>query len=282
MSREVETRVPPESAIRNYMVVCLVALGVVLAALMYILEPDGLTHWAALPVALGAVSVVFRWRIGPVLLLVTLGSLFYVDKTVQVFYVLWPSSEERSPLAVWVLSGGVLGYCAAHYRLLGLTSALLPSDPRRFAELVAGSGNPATTRGVVAGFPDPPATDRRPPALVPVARPVSAWEIGSLMLALPIWAFLAQLAERLLPNEASHPHELSKELLQGVVLAWALTLGTLVGTGFLSYLGRQMMTRRQAMIYLQDVLWRETRRDQRRIQRWLVWRKLRRRRKELS
>jgi hypothetical protein len=279
MSRDEEAQVSPELAIRNYMVVCLVALGAVLIVLMYILEPENLSQWAALPVALGVVSVVFRWRLGPVLVLVALGSLFYVDRLIQDFHTLGPFSEPRRPLAVWVLSGGLLGYCAAHYRLLGLTAQLLPPDPRRFEEPVAGSGDPATTPGVVAGSPDPATADRKSPSALASSRPISAWEIGSLILALPIWAFLAQLAEQLLPKEGARAHNMSRELLQAVVLAWILTVGTLVVVSLLRYLGRQLMTRPQALLYLQDVLWRETRRDQRRVQRWLVWRKLRRRRK---
>ena len=34
----------------------------------------------------------------------------------------------------------------------------------------------------------------------------------------------------------------------------------------------------EAKLFLQDTLWQETRREQRRIQRWLVWSRLRRRR----
>jgi hypothetical protein len=48
----------------------------------------------------------------------------------------------------------------------------------------------------------------------------------------------------------------------------------------LRYLALRRMTPPEAGLYLQDVLWRETRREQRRLNRWLAWAWLRRRRRE--
>ena len=44
----------------------------------------------------------------------------------------------------------------------------------------------------------------------------------------------------------------------------------------------RQMTAAEGELSLQDTLWRETRREQRRLNRWLAWAELRRRRKEQS
>jgi len=45
----------------------------------------------------------------------------------------------------------------------------------------------------------------------------------------------------------------------------------LLASSILNYLARRQMTRAEAELMLQDILWRETRREQRRIGRWLAW-----------
>ena len=57
-------------------------------------------------------------------------------------------------------------------------------------------------------------------------------------------------------------------------LAWLLMVGLLVAGTVLAHWRRRQMDRAAAQLLLQDTLWRETRRGQRRIFRWLAWRKL--------
>ena len=95
-------------------------------------------------------------------------------------------------------------------------------------------------------------------------------------MALPIYAFVAQVLGRLLRLRVD-ALELSPELWQALVLLWGLGVGVLVVAGVLGYIGRQQMTRREGRLWLQDLFWQETRRDLRRLSRWLAWARLRRR-----
>jgi hypothetical protein len=93
-------------------------------------------------------------------------------------------------------------------------------------------------------------------------------EIGWVVLALPIWAFFAQLGWRLLPREL--PVRLADTglpigLWHGIVLTWIIGVGLLVTAGLLAHAGRRRMSRQQALLIMQDVLWQETGREQRRI-----------------
>ena len=42
-------------------------------------------------------------------------------------------------------------------------------------------------------------------------------------------------------------------------------------SGLIAYLGQYRLTADEAALYLQDELWRQTRREQSRINRWLAW-----------
>ena len=55
-----------------------------------------------------------------------------------------------------------------------------------------------------------------------------------------------------------------------VVLSGALLLGLFA---LLGYRGWQRQSADEAALFLRDTLWAETRREQRRIQRWLAWRR---------
>ena len=116
--------------------------------------------------------------------------------------------------------------------------------------------------------PSVPTSKRSPGQITP-------HEIVWLVLALPLWAVFAQAAWALLPRrwEAAG---LSPRLVQIVVLVWSLGIGY-----FLVRAGLRLWRHRQrdaqvARLFLQDALWKETRGEQRTINRWLVWRKLRR------
>ena len=62
----------------------------------------------------------------------------------------------------------------------------------------------------------------------------------------------------------------------------ALVLGVVVASAFLGYWRSAAQTREQAALVLQDAVWAETRGEQRRLNRWLAWARLRRREKEVG
>ncbi len=65
-----------------------------------------------------------------------------------------------------------------------------------------------------------------------------------------------------------------------LILFWLLALGLLLTSALLAYLKQALASAESSLIYLQDQLWRQTRREQSRINRWLVGVRLRRQRKE--
>ena len=58
--------------------------------------------------------------------------------------------------------------------------------------------------------------------------------------------------------------------------AYVLGVGVLFVSGVLGYLAWGPKRRAEAEVFLQDTAWRETRREQRRINSWLVWARVRR------
>jgi hypothetical protein len=242
------------SAGHHYLIMSLAALVVILLVLLH----WGMDRWSFVPVLIGALGVTLRWRITPLLTLLLLAGL-----------LLFSESTDRSPLPRyiargfrlpdWLLCGAMLALCVAQYRIQGLVS-VFPTQGKK-----------------------PKAKDKQVPSLFSFAsgsgRPVSPLEVGWLVLSLPIWAFLAQLCWQLTPV-GTRDYGFTPHTWHGIVLAFLLAVGVLVAAGILSYAGQIRLTERQASLFLQDVFWQETGREQRRLSAWLAWTRLRRRRKE--
>src|SRR5262249_56308012 len=114
--------------------------------------------------------------------------------------------------------------------------------------------------------------------VAPQPRPavlLSRGEIAWFVLQLPLFAVLAQGAWVLL-GARRQLLELSPRTVQFLMLAWTLTLVLFVAGHFFRYWRLLPMDGMTARMLLQDVLWHETRGEQRRIGRWLAWWKLRR------
>ena len=98
-----------------------------------------------------------------------------------------------------------------------------------------------------------------------------------LLVSIPVWASLAGIGWELLlaeqPVLAFEP-----ELWRGILLIWILGLGLLTASSVLGYLAWTRMSPAEATLFLQDVAWRETRRERTRINRWIAWAKLKKRR----
>jgi hypothetical protein len=163
----------------------------------------------------------------------------------------------------WLLGCGLLGYVLSHYRLQGLQRALLPADLRLL-------GNSELAE------PEAPQLDW-PPRRAPVD--VTAGELAWLVLTLPAWTAAGQLllfALLLLPRFL----DLSWEISRAVWFIWLAGLTVILFQLLLGGIRRWCLTAEQAQLALQDILWRETRGEQRRLQRWLAWDRLRRRPEE--
>jgi len=243
----------PDMAVSYYTVLTLLALAAVLVALI---ERGVILYVALAPVLIGLVGVVTRMASGPVAVVLTLGVCLYG----------FPDYGLVGPLrlADVMLCAAVLGYVAAQYRLQSLTGHVFPPDPRRR------EARPPWHRGFFRWLLRPPVVRQRR-----AGRLVTEKEIGALVLSLPAWAVLAQLCWRALPSEPGYHLGLTSPAWQAMLLTWVVGLGLFVTASLVAYWGRRNMTADEAALFLQDTLWRETRREQRVVNRWLAWARLR-------
>jgi len=162
---------------------------------------------------------------------------------------------QRIGLIDLVLAMGVLGYVLAHYRMQGLMLNIVPRDPR----LQVGPGR---------WFRRPKLLSHRRQAGL-----VTPVEIGWFLLCLPLWAFVGQLLWIVLAPPRNVVG-LAPGPVRVILCAWAVGLGILITTGMLNLWRRRQNRPEVAALFLQDVLWKETRREQRRLNRWLAWSRL--------
>ena len=242
------------SGIRQYQMLCLLALGVIFLADLQ----DGVLLLSLLVLLVGFFGVLSRLRLGPILLLVLVAAeqlaRQFAWRRLQLPYV---APLQRIALNDLVLAMGVLGFVLAHYRMQGLMLNIVPRDPR----LRVGPGRWFRRPKVL--------THRRPGGLV---TPV---EIGWFILCLPLWVLVAQLLwawlglPRVIVGLAPGPVRI-------ILAAWVVGVGILLTTALLNLWRRRQSHPEVAALFLQDVLWKETRREQRRLNRWLAWSRLKR------
>jgi hypothetical protein len=99
---------------------------------------------------------------------------------------------------------------------------------------------------------------------------------------LPLWTGLSVLASLVLSGN-SPSREISPEVWRVLLIAWVLL--TILGiVGIVGgYARLNAATPAESLLYLQDQLWRATRREQGSLNRWLAWVRLRaQRRREKS
>lgn len=146
-----------------------------------------------------------------------------------------------------------LAYVIGHYRLHGLWHGVLPADKR-----ISDDGEP----------PTPPRV-RSEGSLHPM-------ELTVLVFVVPAFVLLAEFALLIL-RQRWGVVDLPPRWKQFVLFAWVLLIGMFVAAHAFRHWRRLQMDRASAMLILQDELWNETRGEQRRINRWLAWKKLQKR-----
>ena len=241
-------------AVRNYTLLCLASVFVLVVCLV----DHGLGWWSLLPALIGSLGLVARWSMAPPLLLLSLTGLILSSPRYRSFYSAW---ERRAVPALMdlILCMAVLAFIIGHYRLLSLLRNVFPTDPR------------GKRGGTLAE-----AAPRRAADLV------TPWELVRVMLTLPLWTALSVVASRLLsgnsPGLGIDPEVWSALLIVWVVLAVLGVVGIAGG-----YARQNAATPEESLLYLQDQLWRGTRREQGSLNRWLTWARLRaQRRREKS
>lgn len=206
--------------------------------------------YALIPLLVGAGGAAFSIGLTPLIYLIVLGVVTSID----------PTRFFMSPRggSIWLsdvlICAGVLGFVAGHYRLQSLLARVFPT--------------PSTTATNTASAPVP-APPRRS------ARSVTPREIGTLLLLLPAWAVIAQFVAAMLPaSVGGNWGGLHGAAWRAITLLWILVIGAMILAGIFDYYHRRHMTGTEAALYLQDVLWQETRREQRRHDRWRFWAKI--------
>jgi hypothetical protein len=257
---------------RAYAVICLVSLLLVVVLMML----DGIGVWSVLPMLVGGVAFLLRWRSGPPLVLFTFllmapthsrvgGESDTFLSALGGWSELGPGRRIGQSLALEdvVLCAALLTYTAACYRTLALGHSIFPPDTRR--------------RRPAPGQP----AKRGPPPLVP--RPGEA--AGQLELPILFGTLIASIVGGLLLWVFSGfmPRwlELSPAVWRNAGYFWVGLLAVSLSLAFLRYQGRRRAPREENLLYLQDQLWRQTRYEQGVINRWLAWARQRgQRRKE--
>jgi len=278
---------PPDQhpGVSGYVLICIGALALMAVALV-LRRADA---WALFPVLVGGLALILRWRAGPLMVLLAVVLLLWswwlgtdpgwLGLTAVNWvrrwllsgwwaYIRLPRrglpSRQVLPLSDWLLAVSLVSYAAGQYRLQGLLERVFPPDPRTKRQAAAvdpGPGKPAAT----------------PPRRAPES--VTTREFVVLLLALPACCGVASLFwVWLRRQETDLP--MADSAWQGLLILWLLGGGVLAAAGLLRYLTLRHWTRTEAAMYLQDVLWKETRREQRRLNRWLAWAWLRRQRRE--
>lgn len=235
---------------RHYQALCGVALGV----MILVLWQQDLALISLVMAGIGAVALGLRLAINPLFMLLPL-ALGQVYAWIQRNRMM--PGRARPPVLLdvedVVLCIAALIYLAGHYRLHSLWFSAVPADPR-----LRKAAKP----------PDRPAPQARP------AGTVTLRELVWFVLTPPAFALLAQGLWFLLPVRWRLPG-LPPEWTRLLVIVWVLVVGLFVASQFFRYARRLHMDRRTARLLLQDVVWNETRGEQRRINRWLAWRKVR-------
>jgi hypothetical protein len=233
-------------AVRNYTLLCLIALFLLVVCLV-----DGLGWWCLLPALIGGGSLIASWSLGPPLVLLSLTGLLLHGGH--------PHWAHKQPTMDLILCAAVLAYVMGHYRLLSLVRNVFPVDPRR-------------RRG--GGFTD--ATERRS------AEREGPWEMALMLLALPLWTALSVASwSCLMLIEEEPPEGISTEVFRVFLVIWAIVAALAVAAAVVGYARQAAATPEESLLFLQDQLWRGTRREQSRLNHWLVWaRKRAQRRRE--
>jgi hypothetical protein len=241
-----------EPAVFHYFVVSLGALS----AILLLLLARGFGIWSLLPIFAGVLGN--ATRMGPALLCVAVGISLNGPREL-------PPMSSHAGLNVpdLILCGAMLGYVVAHHRLQSMLDWIFPPDPRRRS----GSPSRSFPQSLFAATPRFFKQKRD-------ARLASRQEIGVLLLSLPIWATFAQICWRVFPREWGNPG-IVPTLWQAILLFWIIGVASFCVAAALSYWYRRLMTPQECLIFLQDELWKDTRREQRRSGRWFAWGALR-------
>ena len=240
MSQPTATAITP----RHYQALC----GLALAAMFLLqMQQNILLFFNLMMLALGALAILRFASLSPVLVLVALagGQLFDQHQQNGFFDPDHLRSYRSLNINNVLFCMATLTYLIGHYRLYGLRFGVLPFDARQGSAAVQ-------ARSVET---------------------LSAVELASLVIPIPLCALLADFTAVLLRQPWTVVGYLPREK-QLLTIGWAVLLALFVAAHGFRYWRRLQMDRATALLLLQDVVWNETRGEQRQLNRWIVWKKL--------
>lgn len=229
-----------EPAARLYTMFGLAALLAVGATLL----KCGAASFALVPLLFGVLGIVFGWRSAPLFVLVALAvTVLQPFPAVTMYHI------STSPISDALLSAAVLAYLLAQHRLFSLRLAAVPEEPAR--------------RVGRKKVKPPPAPVRPPPVAVEseAVRAVAAVALATAA-AFGLWAAV---------DRVGVPLNIPPPTWRLALLVWIVGGVLLAAGGAIGYLGLRRQSPEEAALFLQDVLWRETRGEQRRLNRWRAW-----------
>src|SRR5262249_23671271 len=112
------SNLPPGLA--HYYVVCLVSMSVIWLVLLLPPLPAAATLF---PIPMGILGIAVRWRLAPVVLLVTLAICLKFESTYE--------SPRTFRVSDLILCAATLAFIAAQFRLQSMYDHIVPVDPRR-------------------------------------------------------------------------------------------------------------------------------------------------------
>lgn len=242
-------------AAKHYQALCGLALAAILLlqfqqSAQAVFAPGLILFIHALTLFIGVAGILYRIRMTPAVVLLTVAAPKVIERYYQSQVAFVDVRGVRVfDVADMLMCVAGLIFFIGYYRLQGLWFGVLPPDPRRH-------GKPA-----------------RPP-MVRSEDSMRPAELLSLILVVPIFVILAELSFVVL-NQPWNLLELDYRWNQFLLVSWAILLTMFLGAHAFRYWRRLNMNRMTALVMLQDILWHETRGEQRKIQRWLAWRRLR-------
>jgi hypothetical protein len=230
----------------QYLAFCAIALAAIWLVLIF--ERFGI--WSLLPIAAGVLGA--ATRLGPILLALA------VAMAVN-FSPHQPFSGNTTILVPdLILSAAVLAYALGHYRLQAMMLHIFPEP--KIAE-----DNNKEASSIVARD-----RSRRAPGLV--TRQEITWALVSLAGA----GLLGQWVWRKLPGGIGNPRFNPPEIWKAILFVWVVGGSMFLVASLLALWRYRQMTPQEAALLLEDLVWEDTRGEQRRIARWLTWAKIKR------
>lgn len=244
---------PQRITVRHYQALCGLALAAILLLLFQqssqsILNPALVLLIHVLVLVVGGAGILYPVRLSPMVIMIGIAAPMAIEQ----YYGNLAFNPDARPtrildIADMLMCMAGLVFFLGYYRLHGLWFGILPPDARQ----------PASTSG-------PPG--RRSETSLSLA------ELAPLVLVVPALALLAELACLVLKLPWTAV-DLPPRWRQLLLVAWTILLGLTLAAQVFRYWRRVQMDRTTALIMLQDILWHETRGEQRRLQRWRAWRK---------